>query len=359
MTGRRRRLLSGLALASACILSRSEAASAAEPEKRPVPDYDGRGDRPTSPQRALLWVPRVVLFPAYFVSEYLIRRPLGFVITAAEKAELPATLYDFFAFGPDHKSGVVPFGFIDLGFQPSIGLYGFWDDAGFEGHDLRIRGSTGGSDWLSFTLTERFRFSRRLDLMLTATARRRPDFAFYGVGPDTRESSLSRYSSDTLDARLQTRVGFGGSSWLETGSGYRGAAFGQGDHNGERTVAEAVRNGDFAEPPGFRDGYRAGFSRAKLVLDTRASEQGSATGGRVELEAEHGADLGRAPASGWLRYGGTLGGFLDLGDSGRVVGLSLTTLLADPLGSRPVPFTELVTLGGAMLTKKVAEVAAD
>jgi hypothetical protein len=41
-----------------------------------------------------------------------------------------------------------------------------------------------------------------------------------------------------------------------------------------------------------------------------------------------------------------VGGFWDLGDSHRVVSLSVSTLLADPVGARPVPFTELVQLGG-------------
>ncbi|HEY5959477.1 MAG TPA: hypothetical protein VIV60_23125, partial [Polyangiaceae bacterium] len=36
----------------------------------------------------------------------------------------------------------------------------------------------------------------------------------------------------------------------------------------------------------------------------------------------------------------------DLNDHGRVVSLSITAMDTEPLGSRPIPFTELVTLGG-------------
>src|SRR5688572_23380890 len=175
----------------------------AEEQKRPVPDYDGRGGPPESPGRKLLWVPRILLSPLYFTSEFVIRRPLGAAITAAEKAELPRAIYDFFVFGPDHKAGIVPIAFIDFGFQPSVGLYAFWDDAGFEGHDLRLRGSTWGPDWLSGTATERFRFGEQLELTLSGTATRRPDYAFYGIGPDTRESDLVRYSADTIDAHFE------------------------------------------------------------------------------------------------------------------------------------------------------------
>ncbi|HKY38476.1 MAG TPA: hypothetical protein VJN18_21180, partial [Polyangiaceae bacterium] len=112
-------------LSLSCLLG-SVTVQADDTEKRPVPDYDGRGRPPQSPGRKALWVPRLLLSPAYFVSEFLIRRPLGFAITAAEKAQLPTLLYDFFAFGPDHKAGIVPIAFIDFGFEPSVGLYAFW-----------------------------------------------------------------------------------------------------------------------------------------------------------------------------------------------------------------------------------------
>jgi hypothetical protein len=315
-------------------------------EKRPLPDY-GRPS-PETPGRTLLWIPRIVLFPAYVVTEYVIRRPLGFVITAAEKAQVPAALYSFFAFGPDHKAGIVPIAFIDFGFEPSVGLYAFWDDAGFDGHDLRLRGSTWGSDWLSGTVTERFHVSDRLDLTLTGTAIRRPDYAFYGIGPETLDENVARYGADTVDARMATRYRFG-ASHLEVQSGYRSAFFRPGNYASDPSVDERVLAGTFAEPPGYANGYRAGVSGAHVVLDTRADDDALGSGLRLELEGEHGADFETTPAAGWLRYGGTVGGLLDLTEHRRVVSLSVSALFADPLGSRPVPFTELVTLGGPNL----------
>jgi hypothetical protein len=41
-----------------------------------------------------------------------------------------------------------------------------------------------------------------------------------------------------------------------------------------------------------------------------------------------------------------VGSYLDLNQRGRVISLSVTTLFTDPLGDRPVPFTELASLGG-------------
>lgn len=222
-------------------------ARAADPPKRPVPDYDGRGGRRETPARKALWVPRILLSPAYFVSEFLVRRPLGATITAAEKARVPRLLYDFFLFGPDHKAGVVPLTLIDFGFEPSVGLYAFWDDAGFEGHELRLHGSTWGARWLSITATERFHFSDRLDVTLTSTATRRPDYAFCGIGPDSRETELMRYSADTVDSRAQSNLSFAGSSLLQTSVGYRGASFGHSDYDADNrgTVSYQLRMSPF------------------------------------------------------------------------------------------------------------------
>jgi hypothetical protein len=342
-----RALVAILAVATATLWAPERARATEAGEKRPLPDY-GRPS-PETPGRTLLWVPRIVLLPAYVVTEYVIRRPLGFVITAAEKAKVPTALYDFFAFGPDHKAGIVPIAFIDFGFEPSVGLYAFWDDAGFDGHDLRLRASTWGSDWLSGTVTERFHVSERLDLTLTGTAIRRPDYAFYGVGADTFEENLARYGADTVDARVSTRYDFAGASHFEVRSGYRSTFFRPGDYPPDATVDERVLAGTFAEPPGYESGYRAGVSGAKVVLDTRSEDEGSGSGLRLELDGEHGADFETTPAAGWLRYGGTVGGLVDLTEQGRVVSLSVSTLFADPVGSRPVPFTELVTLGGPNL----------
>jgi hypothetical protein len=348
-----RRLIPCLGLAAALIAPR---AHAEEQKKRTLPDYDGRGGAPQTPGQKALWVPRILLSPLYFVSEYVIRRPLGAAITAAERAELPAALYDFFAFGPDHKAGIIPIAFVEFGFKPSVGLYAFWDDAGFKGHQLRLRGSTWGASWLSGTATERFVFGERSDLTLNATATRRPDYAFFGIGPDTRQDDLMRYRGDWVDARAEVRAGFWRSSTIDGGAGYRGFSFHDTDYDEAKpgtddyqpSVVAAAEAGRIPYPPGFRDGYRAPFGRARVILDSR-DPKGSATGLRLEVTGEQGVDLKNTPSSGWLRYSGSVGAFLDLGDSGRVLGVSVTAIMSDPLGGRPVPLTELVTLGGTDL----------
>jgi hypothetical protein len=329
------------------------AAEPQAPQKRPRPNYDNRGGPKPSPGRKALWIPRVLLFPAYLVSEYLVRRPLEAGITYAERAQWPAAITDFLALNEAHPIGVAPFALVDFGFQPSVGLYGYWDDAGFEGHQLRFRGSTWGPHWLSGTLTERFQVDERLEIALTSTLTKRPDLAFYGIGPDTREENLVRYDAKTALARFQTRLVFLERDLIEVNAGYRGASFGHSDYdaadrgkaNYEPSLDEAVAAGELAEPAGFRGGYRAPFAGARLVLDSRGKGQRK-NGMRLDLSAEESVDLANRPTSGWVRYGGTLGGFVDLNDSGRVLGTALTAVLVDPIGERPVPFTQLAGLGG-------------
>jgi hypothetical protein len=323
------------------------------PKKRAVPNYDGRGGAPEPRVRKALWVPRVLLFPAYVVSEYVVRRPLAAGITYAEKQRWPSAISDFLALDEVHPVGVVPFMLIDFGFEPSAGLYAYWDNAGFKGHSLRLRGSTWGPHWLSGTLKERFQFEN-FEIFLKGKLTRRPDFTFYGLGPDTRESNLTRYAGRTAYAHFQTRLAFGGRSAFETIAGYRGAKFGPSDYDSDDrgqpgyqpSLDEAVAAGKLAEPPGFRDGYRAPFAGARLLLDSRGKKQ-TRDGVRLDVLAEQSVDLANSPSSGWLRYGGTVAGFIDLMQGGRFLAVAFNVILVDPIGERDVPFTQQAALGGS------------
>lgn len=323
-----------------------EAAAAERPPKRELPDYDGRGGPPTTPGDGLLWVPRVVLFPLYLTSEFIIRRPLGWLISTAEKNQIPALLYDFFAFGPNHKAGIFPTAYVDFGFEPSIGLFMFWNDAGFAGHNLRLSVATWGGGWLSLGASEHFALSKQHALTLKVTASRRPDYAYYGLGPESEASNLARYGADAIDARATSDLKFGGASGIRVALGYRGMSFFPGDYRGQPTLEDQAAAGLYPLPDRYQEGYKIFFSRTRLAIDSRSSLARSRTGVRAELDSEQGTEVGGASPSGYIRVAGGLGTALDLRDSGRVVSLSVVSGFAEPLGSGVVPFTELPTLGG-------------
>jgi hypothetical protein len=316
-------------------------------EKREVPDYDGRGGEPMEPADELLWIPRVALFPAYVVSEYVIRRPLGALISGAERAHVPDALYNFFMLDEEHKIGWVPTFFVDFGFKPSAGVYFFWDDAFTRGNDLNMHAATWGVHWLAASVTDRIHLSRRDSLTFRFSGIRRPDYRFYGVGATSLESNLSRYAADRLDASGSYDVSMLGRSRIQSSVGIRRLRFGESEEYRSSATTTRAAQGAFALPDGFVQGYTAGYSKVNLQLDTRRARPASQTGARLDLDVEQGSAPSTGTPQGWLRYGAIAGGYLDLNDRARVLSLSVAASFSDPLTSSPVPFTELVQLGGS------------
>ncbi len=322
--------------------------------KRSMPDYEGTGPRPTSAGETALWIPRVLLSPVYFTTEWLIRRPLGAAVAAAERADLPQALYDFFAFGPDHKAGILPIAFVDFGFNPSIGVYAFWDDAFFPGDDVRAHLSfwpensgSGGMQrfWIGGSVVQRVRFHGRDSVELKVLGVQRPDHVFYGIGPSTLQSAQSRYGQNKLDVSALFDFPGWRASKVDAGVGVRTGTFYDGRYGGDPGILENVAAGTFPLPDGFTRGYAAEYNDVLVALDSRRPYPAEGSGVRLEAQAEQGSELGHAPGAGWLHYAAGAGAFWDINGHRRVLGLSVLTMFSDPLGRLPVPFTELVTLG--------------
>ena len=317
-----------------------------ESPKRAMPDYDGRGDEPTTAGDVALWVPRVILSPLYFVSEYVIRRPLGWLITTAEQKKWPSAIANFFTFGPDKKAGIVPTFFLDLGFRPSVGFYAFWDDLLGPQNHLRMHFSTFGPDWIQGAVADKMPIGKDGFFDLRLEGVHRPDFVFYGRGPRSLNSDRTRFGVDKLQARPVFETTWWKGSRVTVEGGVRYMDFRDDACCGDPSLTTQVQNGTFASPPGFRDGYTAVFERAELTVDTRDPRPTNQTGMRLELEIEEGSNVRRATDN-WVRYGGSLGGFLDLHNN-RTVSLSVTTLFVDPVSrNATIPFTEQVVLGGS------------
>jgi hypothetical protein len=314
--------------------------------RRPLPLYGGRVPGHGRLGDDLLVVPRVILAPAYLVSEYAIRRPLSVVIPAAEKADLFTKTYDFFVFGANHKAGIVPVGFADFDFNPSLGIYAFWNDAGFGGDDLSLHAEAWPDDWFAASAIQRVREGEDRTLQLRVAELHRPDRVFYGIGPNTLQSDQSRYGLQRVSGDASYEWRFWRSSRVETSVGVRDVNVFDGHYGSDPSLTREATAGAFPVPYGFGRPYTAQYNRLVAAVDTRKTESRRGSGVRLELDAEQGSDVRNVPGSGWLRYGATASGTIDMTGTRRVVGLTLTTQFVDPLGSRPVPFTELVYLGG-------------
>lgn len=321
------------------------ARAAEPPPKRQVPDYDGRGEEPTTFGDVALWVPRTLAAPFYLLHEYALRRPLGALVSWAERSNLPKALYDFFTFGPDHSAGFAPVGFIDFGFNPSVGVYVFWNDAFAKNNDLRLHATTWGENWLAGVVTDRVHLDDKKTVSFRFAGLKRPDFRFHGLGPDSRDEARSRYGRDSLDGSVGFDMRLWRTSRIETIAGLEGNWFYDGKFGDDPGILAGVARDLYPLPDGFVKGYTAVYSGVRLALDTRKPGNESGTGIRVELEERQGSNV-RGGGGGFIRYGAGVGAFVDVNDKGRVLSANLTTQFVDPIGSDPVPFTELVTVGG-------------
>ena len=313
--------------------------AAADP-KREVPDYDGRGDPPTTVGDVLIWIPRVVVAPLYLIAEYVVRRPTGLLIETAERHRWVPRLIDYLN-GP---IGIVPTALIDLGLSPTVGFYFFWNDAIASNNQVRATASF-GSGVISAVLLDRYRIpGSRWQLALRGAVSRRDEANFYGIGWNTDFDDTARYEDHRLEASTSAAVRFAGRSSLSFGAGMRKVTLHDTACCGDPSIGEAVAMGLFAEPPGFADGgYSGPFTRARLVLDSRAQAPGSGVGLTVDAEQGSDPDTDRV----WLRTAVALAGSLELGQPRRVASLSVEAELAEPLEGDDVPFTELVSLGGS------------
>jgi hypothetical protein len=326
-----------------------------------VPDYDGRTE-PTTVGDVALWIPRVVLFPLYVVSEYVIRRPLGWLVSTAEREHWPTLLVDFFTF-EDRKIGIVPTFYVDLGMRPNFGLYFFWNDFLATGNDLRLRAAYGGRGWYQLRAADRFDLGPG-QLTATASYDMRPDNVFYGIG-DGVDQERARYESRVARGDLIWRVPWFRSSYARFGLDLREAELdGGAGCCGEPSVDERVQSGAYVLPGGMDQVYDLTGQAVEVVVDTRhprfpeglelgsdfVAPPGTGIRAAVRVAAVELLSQSLAPrealADAWFRYGAALGAHYDLTGYQRAISATVAVDFVNPAGDGEVPLTDLVTLGG-------------
>ena len=325
-------------------VSASAASGVLRKERRPMPDLDGRPDPGPDAGEVLLWVPRVLFSPLHLVFEWGIRKPLGALLTVAERDQWSNLIIDFFTF-EDRKIGVVPTFFYDFNFRPSVGLYIFWNELFVKEHSIRLTGGYGGDDWYRLTFADRWALADRSQLSFSFSVWGRPDYIYTGLGLDGDPDNRGRYFSEYIDGAASVLVRPWRSSELRFEAGIRQYRFSDGAADqDEVTISEGVAAGLFALPPAFEDGYFSNFQQALVRIDSRQPRPNNGSGGLAEIYLKHGWDMNDPSRREWMGYGGQLAGFVDVGQY-RVLSLSAQAHLVNPVGDREVPFTELFILG--------------
>ncbi|MFT7581724.1 MAG: hypothetical protein ACI9MR_003402 [Myxococcota bacterium] len=322
-----------------------------DPPKRALPDYDGRGEEPTTAGDVLLWVPRIAFSPLYFTSEFILRRPLGALITEAERTDAVGAIVSVMTWD-DGDAGMFPtfvfdFG-LDAGALPSFGLYHFWNHLIVDAHDLRLRGAYGGEDWAVVAYKSRFYADRetttRVEIGVNWSHRK--DHVFAGIGQGRGdERFISRYGEDRLEFGLGFHRDLGRRGGLDLGAYWSDVTFFEGDCCEDPSIERtAVREG-LEIPQALGGAHHFASLRASVAADTRAVRPGDESGLRAEFFGELSYRTDGGKGEGWLQAGGRIGAFWDVYNN-RVLGLSLYTALAESFDDTPVPFFDLPQLGG-------------
>lgn len=329
------------------LLIASSSPPALAEDKRPAQDY-GRPPEATTVGDVLAWPARVALFPLYLISEYVLRRPIGLLVVTVERNRVIETLQDLFTFGPRNEITVYPSALFDFGLLPSVGFNLSWDHFLAENNELRVHFGTWGLGWINTKLSSTYDFSKREHLILSAEFVRRRDNPFFGTGPFSDTSDWTRFGAQTFDIAPTYRRDLWRTSRIETTAGVRGLDFFEGSCCDDPALDVAIARGELNVPNGYHRSYYGGYQRFSAALDTRRPRPAHGSGVRVEAHEETMFDLADHPGEAhrsWIKWGGSIGGAVDLTGHQRVLGLTVRTELADPIQGE-VPFTDLASLGG-------------
>ncbi|HTJ80947.1 MAG TPA: hypothetical protein VL400_04465 [Polyangiaceae bacterium] len=333
-------------------------------EKRPAQDYDGRADV-TSVGEDALWIPRVVFFPLWVVTEFFVRAPLGALTVAVEKNDVLGRLQDFLTFGPNHNIGIIPTGFVDFGFRPSVGLYFFWDDFIAPGNDLRASFGFGGIKYVKFGVADRIPISTpigteraRSYFQLEADFLTRKDLGFFGVGPDTKREDEAGYGNTTYGGGGRVHIEPWRGTFFEGWVTARTTRTFEGECDGASDISEDLTTiTRICDPPTLRrkildgmpapESYGRPYTTAKtgvrVVLDSRPKRPAPGHGVAVDVSAEHAVDFDEPKLGSWVTWGGSIAGFVDLTETQRVLSLTVSVKFQDTIeDGYALPFTELI-----------------
>ncbi|MFK7999719.1 MAG: hypothetical protein AB8H86_08985 [Polyangiales bacterium] len=323
----------------------AEAPKAITLEPRSLPNYDGRDEAPASAGTSLLWVPRILLAPLYFIAEFVVRRPLGLVVTSVEEQEIAGKVLRFFTFGPRNRYFLSPSATFDLGFRPNVGVYFGVEDAFTPNNELRINYAFGGIGWNLASITDRFTWDdARWEFAVRARFFQRPDGRYFGTGTRVRRSLDSQYSMLASDTQVyvERKIGPAGRVRLHTDLRFR--SFGEDVSDGP-TVPEQVLQEMESLPAGYLDGYTIHLSGAELVLDSRRERPANSTGVQASADFAFAYSLRDPAESMWVNYGLSVVGFWDVSGVNHIVSLALNMRLANAVRGE-VPFTELPVISG-------------
>ncbi len=311
--------------------SSADQGSLAPGEPRRTPNYEGREEPPATAGEVMIWIPRVVFFPARVVLEYGVRWPLVKLLTLNDEYKLAQRALSIFTFREGH-SGIFPTALIDFGLSPSVGFYTFHDQLFHPAHSLSAQGGFWTEDWLHLSLADRWSiFGGEGELVFRGELGQRPDEPYFGTGYAARQEDRQDLRFRRVDAEIELASYVGGLNRVRFRLRFRDAEL-------------LARRGP-ALPGPQRDNYDLLGGELSLALDSRSpeKERTSGTGLRAEATVGYFADPGPRDTS-FFRFGGSAGGFFDPAGTNHVLALVVYADLIARTNGDALPLTELISV---------------
>jgi hypothetical protein len=330
------------------------------PDPRTGESYDGRSHGP-SWRDDLLLVPRLVLtYPRLLLRTF--SYPLLWLLDLEERHQLLARAVSFLT-SDDGQIGIRPALEYTLGFRPAGGVR-FFDNKLFGPHTRFNLGVAGGSSLVAFDVHARpTPGDRPLQVDIDASYIQRDDQLFAGVGPASTggaepvPQARSRYAVRRFDliADLSWRSRPGLELVGQVRYGIR--RYGNGDRDFQNPPINEVYclRGTTGQcipgtvnptlVPGFFTGAQPLGLGLTLRVDTRDLPGRPSSGGLFNLRIAYAHGLG-ADHSQYFRLAASASLVLDLWRRDHLLLIGVAADALAPIGDAPVPFTELVTLGG-------------
>lgn len=327
-------------------------------DERLRPELRNREEQTTSVGDVLIWIPRVVFYPVYLVTEYLVRWPLGVLTRALERYHVIQWVDELTGWD-DGNARIFPVLRISSGFTPAFGFGIIWDNMIWEDNDWGLTFDFNAGDNLTFEIATRQQFFDDLfSLQLAFQNELRNDFVFHGIGAGTEQADQARFFREKTMGYLRwdlgrTSIGIGARGQFELSTfqfdcttnvreGERNIC---GPDNQSGTSDDAFTlGGDGLKY--FRSGYDLGRFKGRIFYDSREPRPAPGDGIRIELLGRYGTGVGLASENiEFVRYGAKAGVFWDIWER-RVLSLAGYIEFADQIEGKDIPFAELITLGG-------------
>lgn len=322
------------------------AAPPARPAKRPVPQYDGRGEAPTTFGDVLRGAGRVLLFPVRLVVDYGVRWPLGYAIRTVEHSRTARAAFRYvFLQPPAPTMSIFPIAFYDFGFQSSIGVRMVWTN-GFltPGSKVSIKLGSGGRDWWRADTSLSVAAPWGLRVGADFGVRNRPDQQFFGLGPRAPQNALARYAHSR--AAVAVHAGW---PQLHGFVASVTSAASTSHFSDDRSIEDQVAAGRIAAlPPGYHEILATRRAGVRLALDSRGDRRDDAppqSGVRLDALVERVRD---DEIGSWTHLDATLGAALIVDPVGEYkLDLRARFELIESERDVAVPFLELAGVGGS------------